>query len=278
MNNYKYEKTEKLIKFLLKGAAFLPWLGIFSFDLFIFVFLAMITFGCFNSREYYPFFIIGGITVTLGFTLYSLVLLLKWIMGNRSFSIPLSIVKMSSLYAPEKMMEKLKNNRCNVLYVKTGQGRVKIYGNGDTHVLEIQLYAAQGRNYYHMIDPDPDSIILVSDDTPTVLNNKWHELLPVRNSWLMTEEKICAFLRKLYESKDIKSVMENFSFTDSTGETQRLIDVGAYIIPSVPVDWPLGGLQSNMGREWMQRKEDKAKLAMDILSNYPETEKNDKKT
>ena len=115
MNNYKYEKTEKLIKFLLKVAAFLPWLGIFSFDLFIFVFLAMITFGCFNSREYYPFFIIGGITVTLGFTLYSLVLLLKWIMGNRSFSIPLCIAKMSSLYTPEKMMEKLKNNRCNVL-------------------------------------------------------------------------------------------------------------------------------------------------------------------
>ena len=72
--------------------------------------------------------------------------------------------------------------------------------------------------------------------------------------------------RRGYESKDLQAAMEKFSFAESTEVTKKLIEADAYIIPEVPVDRPVGGLQSNMGAEWMRKKEERVQRALDILN------------
>ena len=59
--------------------------------------------------------------------------------------------------------------------------------------------------------------------------------------------------------------MEGFSFGDTTEEVNKLIEADAYIVPEIPLDWPVGGLQSNMGQAWLKRKEVRLQRALNVL-------------
>ena len=193
------------------------------------------------------------------------------LMGDHSYSVTVSDEKDCKKYAPKKILAKLKNNRRNVIYPKNDQWQVQIYGAGETLVLEIRIGYGDDHRVFHMIDFDPEmdetTIMPVTDDSIAIIENRWHEKFPVRKSRLVNEDGICDFLRKLYECKDLKAAMEGYSFEDTTEETNKLMEADAYIIPEVPVDWPVGGIKSNMGAEWMRKKEDRVQRALEELSH-----------
>ena len=81
----------------------------------------------------------------------------------------------------------------------------------------------------------------------------------------MEEHSIVAFLTKLYICKNLNEAMNDFSFCDTTEEIERLMEDDVYIVPEIPVDWPAGGIQSNMGQAWLRRKEARLSQALKIL-------------
>ena len=192
------------------------------------------------------------------------------LMGDHSYSVTVSDEKDCKKYAPKKILAKLKNNRRNVIYLKNDQWQVQIYGAGETHVLEIKIENNNDFQVFHMIDydqgADETAIMPVADETTTIIENRWHERFPVRKCWLVKETEICSFLQRLYECKDLQAVLKEFAFSENTGEIQKLIAADAYIIPGVPVDWPVGVIRRNMRAEWMRKKEERVQRALDILN------------
>jgi len=90
------------------------------------------------------------------------------------------------------------------------------------------------------------------------------EKIPVRKNRLMKTESAQAFLSKLYEVKDIRLAMEGFFFTDTSVETKRLLEKNAYIVPSIPLDFPNKATERET---WMKRKEEKLKRALEVLKD-----------
>ncbi|MBR6850989.1 MAG: hypothetical protein IKM88_12185, partial [Lachnospiraceae bacterium] len=64
----------------------------------------------------------------------------------------------------------------------------------------------------------------------------------------------------------LQAVLKEFAFSENTGEIQKLIAADAYIIPGVPVDWPVGVIRRNIRAEWMRKKEERVQRALDILN------------
>ena len=123
---------------------------------------------------------------------------------------------------------------------------------------------------WHMTETDSGevtTVMPVTDENAQIIMNKWEEWFPVRNSWLVGEELISRFLRKLYEYKDIHYAMKGFSFTDTSEETKKLISGDADIIPSIPVQSEHLMLLSGLGAEWLKRKLERAERAMAILGD-----------
>ena len=264
--DYQYETIEKMIKLFLKMIVSVFWYGILCLLLIPYVIFATTLYSMFVEKEILIAFAFSMIAI-FGIVFISVVwsCLGKNLMGDHSCRVPISIAGQQKKYAPENLLGKLKGNRSNVILLKSKQGQVRIYGNGETHVLEIRTGKRNDIKVFHMINTDTDSIVPVTDDTPTVIENKWYEKFPVRKNWLVNEEAIGAFLRKLYMSQDMQEAMEGFSFEDSTAEINRLIEEDAYIVPEIPVDWPVGGINSNIGQAWMRRKEERLQRALKLM-------------
>ena len=269
-NVYKYAAIEKKIKLFIKAGVFLIWLvglGLFGFIL-VFTFISLVV--TVGAWDFLRSAVILAILIGLTMITCSWVRFLDVLMGDYSCSVSVSDEKDCKKYAPKKILAKLKNNRRNVIYLKNDQWQVQIYGAGETHVLEIKIENNNDFQVFHMIDydqgADETAIMPVADETTTIIENRWHERFPVRKCWLVKETEICSFLQRLYECKYLQAVLKEFAFSENTGEVQKLIAADVYIIPEVPVDWPVGGLQSNMGAEWMRKKEERVQRALDILN------------
>ena len=187
-------------------------------------------------------------------------------MGDYSYIVPIGIAGKEKKYDPKYVLKRLNRMRSNVILLTNNQEQVRIYGCGNEHVLEIRIGEEEDAKYFHLTQVDTDSIVPVSDKTPTLIENKWCETFPVRSQWLVDEETIISFLQKLYSRKDIQAAMDGFSFEDSTEETNKLIKADAYIVPKIPVDRPIGGRESKMVQAWLRRKEARLKRALDVLS------------
>ncbi len=266
---YIYETAEKKIKFILKVFVFVMWFGILCLLSILLVMSGTIL--CLMSiKESLPgaVFALGtsGVTIFVaGALLYGWICLRKPLMGDYSCYVPIKITGKWRKYDPQYLLGRLNDKRSNVILLKNKQGQVRIYGSGNEYVLEIRSVKEEGERYYHLMQLDTDSVVPVLDDTPIVIENKWNEKFPVRKQWLVDKETISAFLQKLYSYKDIPAAMDGFSYGDTTEEIIKLMEADAYIVPEIPVDWPVGGLQSNMGQAWLRRKEVRIQRALKIL-------------
>ena len=267
---YKYENISIVIKCIVNTIKFLFWLVIFGLFMIVLIGIGPMFGSGLRSGDFFESVVLGAMLLVHIMVTCSWARFLKMLMGNYSCSVPIGIAKGQRKYAPEKILAKLRNNRRNVIYLKNKQGMVQIYGAGEAHVLEVAVGDGDDFQVFHMIDYDPEAdettIMPLTDETTTIVENRWHEKFPVRKCWLVNEDRICDFLRKLYECKDLQAAMEGVSFAESTEETKKLISANAYIIPEVPVDWPVGGIKSNMGAEWMRKKDKRVKRALEILS------------
>ena len=263
----KYENADRIIKHFLKVFVSVLWFGILCLLLIPYVIFGFALYTTLTGKELLTSSVFSMSAIFgMGLFLFVWIFLRKTIMGDRSCYVPISTAEKRKKYSPEKLLGKLKDSRSNVILLKSKQGQVRIYGSGDTQVLEIRKGKKDDLKIFHMINTDTDSIVPVTDNTPTVIENKWHEKFPVRKHWLVNEEDITAFLMKLYTDKDLQAAMEGFSFEDTTEEINNLTENDAYIVPEIPVDWPAGGIKSNMGQAWMRRKEARVQRALEVLS------------
>ena len=262
-----YEKEERIIKAFVRLFVNVVWVGGTCILSILFIFLEILFISMLTDVSSLGTAVFTGIGIfVIGMFIAVWNDLRKNIIGDHSCYLPINIAGKKEKYSPEKLLRKLKNNRSNVVLLKSKQGQVRIYGRGNTHVLEIRMGKEDDLTVFHMINTYTDSIMPVTDNTPTVIKNKWYEKFPVRKHWLVDGEVIVAFLTKLYINQDIQTAMEGFSFEDTTEEINRLIKNDAYIVPEIPVDWPVGGINSNMGQAWMRRKEARVQRALEVLS------------
>ena len=260
---YQYIKTERAIKFFSKFFVLLIWLGFLCILWFPVVGAGIHLYSVATGKGF-PIIAVFEVSVLVPL-FYVWICLGKFLRGDHSCYVPLRIAGKWKKYDPQYLLDKLNDKRSNVILVKNKQGQVRIYGSGDKHVLEVRIGKAEKVKYFHLTQVDTDSIVPVSYATPVVIENKWNEKFPAREQWLVEEHSIVAFLTKLYICKDINEAMNDFSFCDTTEEIGRLMEDDAYIIPEIPVDWPAGGIQSNMGQAWLRRKEARLNQALKIL-------------
>ena len=260
---YRYIKIERTIKLFSKFFVLLIWLGFLCFLWFPVVGAGIHLYAVANGKGF-PIITLFEVSV-LAPLFYVWICLGKFLRGDHSCRVPFSIAGKWNKYDPQYLLDKLNDKRSNVILLKNKLGQVRIYGSGDKHVLEVRIGKAEKVKYFHLTQVDADSIVPVSDTTPVVIENKWNEKFPAREQWLVEEHSIVAFLTKLYICKDLNEAMNDFSFCDTTEEVNKLIEADAYIVPEIPVDWPVGGLQSNMGQAWLRRKEVRLQRALKIL-------------
>ena len=263
----KKEKLFRGIKLLVKLILFLLWFVILCGISTLLVILGIDIVSLLQLKMFFPNAFLATLAMALfGGLVYSWIILLKPIMGNYSYVIPGGFATKWKKYRPEKVLKKLAEHRSNVILFNTRQAKIRIYGCGNDFVLEVRMRGNDEDQTFHLIDPDMDSIMPVSDEAPVVIENRWHEKLPVRKCWLVSEETICRFLTKLYECKEWQLAKEGFTFLETTEDIQKLIEADCYIVPEIPADWPLGGLKSNLGQEWLQKKEERVQRALKLLS------------
>lgn len=249
------------------------WFGILCLTLIPFMISGMVLYRLLSGTELpvpngLAWATSGIIVLVAGVILYGWIHLRKPLMGDYSYYVPINIAGKREKYEPKYVLSRLNDTRSNVILLKNKEGQVRIYGCGNEHVLEIQTGEEEDARYFHLTQMDTDSIVPVSDKTPTSIENKWCETFPVRSQWLVDEETIISFLQKLYSCKDIQAAMDGFSFEDSTEETNILIKADAYIVPKIPVNRLIGGGKSKMGQAWLRRKEARVQHALDILSKF----------
>ncbi len=266
---HQYETIASIIKSFTRIFLFLLWFGILCL-LSILLVMSGTVLCLMSIKESLPgaVFALGtsGVTIFVaGALLYGWICLRRPLMGDHSCNVPIDIAGNLKKYDPQYLLGRLNDKLSNVILLKNKQGQVRIYGIGNEYVLEIRSVKEEGERYYHLMQLDTDSVIPVLDDTPIVIENKWNERFPVRKQWLVDKETISAFLQKLYSCKDISAAMDVFSYGDTTEEIIKLMEADAYIVPEIPVDWPVGGLQSNMGQAWLRRKEVRLQRALKIL-------------
>jgi hypothetical protein len=71
-------------------------------------------------------------------------------------------------------------------------------------------------------------------------------------------------IEMLYASQSLTEVVRSLPFVDSTEETNRLIEKDAYILPSVPLNFPKK--QKDRDRV-IREKEEREKRAMQVLTD-----------
>ena len=261
--DYRYINIERTIKLFSKFFVLLIWLGFLCFLWFPVVGAGIHLYAIANGKGF-PIIAVFEMSVLVPL-FYVWICLGKFLRGDHSCRVPLRIAGKWGKYDPQYLLDKLNGNRSNVILVKNKQGQVRIYGSVYKHVLEVRIGKAEKVKYFHLTQVDTDSIVPVSYATPVVIDNKWYEKFPAREQWLVGEQSIVAFLTKLYICKDLNEAMNDFSFCDTTEEIGRLMEDDAYIVPEIPVDWPAGGIQSNMGQAWLRRKDARLKMALKIL-------------
>ncbi len=262
----KYETTEKILKFILRFFPFLLWLGGVGllglpYLLIGAIIVASFAAGALHLPDLFSVIIITTVLlITYGWFCFG-----KFLRGDRSCRIPVKIAERLEIYSSENLLRRLRNNRNNVVVLKSKQWQIRIFGSGEARILEILMGTKDEMRYFHLTNADPESIVPVTDNAPVVIGNKWHERFPVRNNWIVDDGKIGAFLTKLYSFDELEFVMEGFVFEDSTEEVNKLIEADAYIVPKIPVDRPVGGIQSDLGQSWLRRKEVRLQRALNIM-------------
>ena len=199
--------------------------------------------------------------------------LLAPLLGYYVFEIDLRYAGKRKKYDPKKILLELSQNYgCNVVIVDNKQGWMRLYGIGEKMVLEIGLHKEDGDRIFHMIDPanriETDTIMPLTDDMPVMLENNFHEFLPVRKSRVITQEQARVFLEKLYECKDLEEAMTGLAFTDTTQENRRLVEADAYIVPEVPTDDPPSRKKKYIA--WIQERKERAEHAMKVMQSMDE--------
>ena len=262
----KYETTEKILKFILRFFALILWLGGVGLLVLPYLFIGAIIYAYITATKLQlmdPFALLLILIIAL--ITYGWFCFGKFLRGDRSCRIPVKIAERLAIYSPENLLRRLRNNRNNVVVLKSKQWQIRIFGSGEARILEILMGTKDEMRYFHLTNADPESIVPVTDNAPVVIGNKWHERFPVRNNWIVDDGKIEAFLTKLYSFDELEFVMEGFVFEDSTEEVNKLIDADAYIVPKIPVDRPVGGSKSDLGQSWLRRKEVRLQRALNIM-------------
>ncbi|MBR6157792.1 MAG: hypothetical protein IKQ27_12600 [Lachnospiraceae bacterium] len=268
----KYEILLPLIRGCVKTVVFLMWFAVFCFFLTAFGVLVYELRSLILGKESFPLLYVmvaAGMLMVVIFIRFWMGLR-KPMMGDHSLLIPLNRAGRSEKYAPETVLKKLADDHVNVILAKGKNTILRIYGQGEKHIVEIRMESKDSLYTWHMTETDSGevtTVMPVTDENAQIIMNKWEEWFPVRNSWLVGEELISRFLRKLYEYKDIHYAMKGFSFTDTSEETKKLISGDADIIPSIPVQSEHLMLLSGLGAEWLKRKLERAERAMEILGN-----------
>lgn len=141
-------------------------------------------------------------------------------------------------YSDKEDMEKnLKkyNGSCNAAIISDNKARMRIYGTSEELVLEICF--RKGRDYetFHMSRPKAEDTVIPLQDEQTektkVLQNSYSEYLPVKTSWLVSNQMVIDFLTKLYAVQDSEKAMQGFEFENTTELVHRLYRNNAYIVP-----------------------------------------------
>ena len=266
-----YDVLAPILNGCVRIIRFLIWFGIFFAFLIAFGTLAFELYSLINEKES---FLMLYIMVAVGMMMTGIFMcfwirIRKTMMGDHSLVIPLNKADRSNKYAPEVALKKLADNHYNVIIVKDMDAMIRIYGEEDKHVLEIEIGAKEDLHTYHMVKADKmESTMIVpdTDEAMDIIKNKWEEFFPVRTEWLVSNDMISSFLRKVYDYKNIQDAMKGFLFEDTTEETRKLIAADAYSVPAIPVKMTFRKFSVELWAEGLKRKIVLADRALGILS------------
>ena len=265
-----YDVFYTLIKAVVRTTLFLLWLGVFSVFLISFAVLVYELISLVSGKRLYLLFCamtVFGLLV-IGVFMYFWIRILKPLMGDRSFTIPLNRAGGAKRYAPKMVLQRLSENRNNVILIKDKGAMIRIYGNEYGKVVEILIGSKDDLRTYHLIETDPQNdttVEPVSHDIVSIVN-KWLETIPVRTNWLVSEEIIVSFLQKLYDYKDLTATLMGYYTENTTEETKKLIAADAYIVPEIPVALSPFLLPGILRTQWVERSSKRFEKAVEIMS------------